>query len=77
MSKQGSHSKSWGYAWCTDHPHTQTLPAKGFLINLFQQHNSIQFIIFFETFIEQQEQKEGSLTSFVSHFPYLPLDDEV
>lgn len=58
-------------------PHTQTLPAKAFLINLFQQHNSIQFITFFETFIEQQEQKEGSLTSFVSHFPYLPLDDEV
>lgn len=41
--------------------HTQTLPAKGFLMYSFQQRNSIQFIVFFETFVEQQEQKEGSL----------------
>lgn len=52
--------------------HTQTLPAKGFLMHLFQQHNSIQLIISFETFVEQQEQEEGSLNFFVSHFPYLP-----
>lgn len=57
--------------------HTQTLPAKGFLMHLFQQHNSIHLIIFFETFVEQWEQEEESLGVFVSHFPYLPLQNEV